>query len=941
MRWRAWAALAAFFIFGATADAQVMVYENTVFSASGRPIGNATIRVCTSAWAGTAASDCSPLDTLYTDSTAGTVKSNPFNADAFGNYRFGIGAGRHFVQITGPGVTRTQFEITVACNPSGVCAITGGFTGVTRINDTFYPGTATGTVTPPDTAPTIAQEATTGGSIADGTYYCVTTYGNRNGETTQSPQTSVTISAGTGTARIRIRPADFQWLTGAFKFRAYCGTVNGGPYWLQTPSAFAIDTNWHYPNVNNSGDIIITSVAGSGSNPPASNTATIDAVQVAVNSARTISALNVTAPKTVQLLSSTYTLTTPLILGRVTLLGHFPSVNGVATDFATTIKCTWSDADEACVMALGREVILDRVNVRATGTTNAVMILSGDHSLNGIRFSNAEFSIPSASGSTVAALNVYHVKEAHDWIFWNLTLGGGRRGIWFRNANLGNGHWYFGRINCGTDTAAAAIEQDAGFTDIDRSANFNPAAIAMTFHGVAVESAKGIVVNWNGGFFGWVDGSQSADQVITAGTEAIFKFGSDATSNGSSHAGILIRDSLVTGHANASATIKMASGASDYGAAGTVNKFENGEITGSGGSSVAIDLNTQAISIYIDNVRQLNPDPAATSHTIINPAGANRRNIISSGLLFNQPRLPMRFVNSSGTVGNSLWRYDTGGGIEASDLQLLDSAGTNIIAEWEDVTQGGGGHNGYKVNFVKSFTANPATAGFLRLSEAEQLCFRNEANSANVCITKNNDDSFALPALFLAAPPAIGGTTPAAGTFTTVATTGSTPSIAFPNYTTPAVSGANQALIAYQSATQRLTASFNGDAHSNILRAADWAAPGTIGSTTPSTGKFTTLSTATNCADTGLPANCGSAAAGSVIIAVAATTVTVNTTAVTANSQIFVFEDSSLGTRLSTTCDTTIGRNYTITARTAGTSFTITTDAAPANSACLNYLIVN
>jgi hypothetical protein len=81
---------------------------------------------------------------------------------------------------------------------------------------------------------------------------------------------------------------------------------------------------------------------------------------------------------------------------------------------------------------------------------------------------------------------------------------------------------------------------------------------------------------------------------------------------------------------------------------------------------------------------------------------------------------------------------------------------------------------------------------------------------------------------------------------------------------------------------------------------------------------------------------------GSVSIAAAATTVVVSTTKVTANSQIFIQEDSSLGSALSVTCNTTISRTYAVTARTAGTSFTISSSVAPsANPACLNYWVVN
>ncbi len=101
-----------------------------------------------------------------------------------------------------------------------------------RTNDTFRPGTAGGTVTAPSQVPALVA-ITTGGSIAAGTYYCVITYGNRNGETTASPQASIVVSGSTN--RIYGIPGDFNYVTGAYKMRMYCGTVSGGPYFLQTP----------------------------------------------------------------------------------------------------------------------------------------------------------------------------------------------------------------------------------------------------------------------------------------------------------------------------------------------------------------------------------------------------------------------------------------------------------------------------------------------------------------------------------------------------------------------------------------------------------------------------------------------------------------------------------------------------------------------------------
>lgn len=100
-------------------------------------------------------------------------------------------------------------------------------------------------------------------------------------------------------------------------------------------------------------------------------------------------------------------------------------------------------------------------------------------------------------------------------------------------------------------------------------------------------------------------------------------------------------------------------------------------------------------------------------------------------------------------------------------------------------------------------------------------------------------------------------------------------------------------------------------------------------------------STGTNCASAAAPAVCGAAASGSVVIAAAATTVVVNTARVTANSQVQVTFDSSLGTRLSVTCNTTPVQP-TVSARVAGTSFTITVAVGPiTNPACFSYTIIN
>lgn len=122
---------------------------------------------------------------------------------------------------------------------------------------------------------------------------------------------------------------------------------------------------------------------------------------------------------------------------------------------------------------------------------------------------------------------------------------------------------------------------------------------------------------------------------------------------------------------------------------------------------------------------------------------------------------------------------------------------------------------------------------------------------------------------------------------------------------------------------------------------------GVIRDTLTNTGLYTpTLyGSITECNSGASPAVCGAAPSGSIAVPAGTnSTLQVNTTAVTANSQIILTSDDS-ATVTSTTCNTTIASLAlppAITARSVGTSFTITLlGTTSTNPVCFNYFIIN
>jgi hypothetical protein len=233
-------------------------------------------------------------------------------------------------------------------------------------------------------------------------------------------------------------------------------------------------------------------------------------------------------------------------------------------------------------------------------------------------------------------------------------------------------------------------------------------------------------------------------------------------------------------------------------------------------------------------------------------------------------------------------------------------------------------------------------------------------------------------ATYLASPPAIGGTTPAAikGTALT-ATTGvvapdgtiSTGGYGFSTLTTARVytNGSNELFITADGVnatgflagfivSPKFAASNNGAASAPAYQSTGgnnglyfpssstsaFSCAGTNCATFSATlATFPAVSVGNKCTSAASPAVCGANSAGFIAIPSGSnSTLIVDTTAVTATSVIQLQYDESLGTALGVTCAPGITPSGAIiTARTAGTSFTVEVPGTTTGYTCMSYTI--
>ena len=924
MRKAIWAALAALFICGSVA-AQGTRFSGPVIKTTAA-IPGATVRVCTETATGT---PCAPLASIYSDKALTVLDADSIiTADSAGNYGFYAAGGCYKIQTSASGYT-TVTDIVCNGTAAGNISVTSvsspqtGNTAPVQIGGVYYPGTASGTASAPTAAPTGSTVAS-GGSIADGTYYFKITYKNRNGETTASPAQTVVISGGGGAARRYVAPGDTRWITGCYGYRVYA-SIDNVNFYLQTPAPvvadFMTDTWTHYVTMGDAG-ARLDSLTFSGTTPPATNTATIDPLQVALNATRAtgtgpfgygsaIGTLYVPAGTDSQ---TTWTLSTPLIMRAHE---HILGSGGPATqgNIQSRIYTSWADAKLANVMIFGGDVTIEQVGVLAA-TGNAVMLLGGvgNQFGEGTSFLSSYFKTNDTTHTYSALVIVGVIYNLH---VTNVGMRGDKAIVEYRNASGGVQYFTTGRWDAG---GPSFIKSVPGWTNPDdgtHNAGFPFGVGGIKIKNIRTELATGIA--WDCvGLDVTIEDSEIADLSTAAATDSLMKFGSDATYGGAGRALTLI-NSAMPAKGNARVGLNW------VGLSGDITLLGRSDV-GSGGSTgpwIALDLNNIAGMIITNFATNpgTNFDPASTGSSA------------SDAKVINMPANTNLNVGNSGYSSVAGTKYQIfGGGM--GFMSRVGSAWEHDKA-WRIYNPGSGGLARQFVLEGGSFYSN---ATLLSINQSTKAATFYGAVSPSAPAIAHGDATN-----YWAYNGTIGATTARSGVFTTLTAN-----------TSLSIAGGTALTTTNQTGTGSLVLATSPTLVTPVLGVATGTSfQGIIGNVTPAAITGTTITantsttsplynTTTNCSSSASPAVCAAAPSGSVVIAAAATTVTVNTTAVTANSQIFIQEDSSLGTKLSVTCNTTTGRTYTVTARTAATSFVITASAAPAtNPACLSYKVEN
>jgi hypothetical protein len=620
---------------------------------------------------------------------------------------------------------------------------------VRRWGHLIMPGVSTGLVTAPTAAPNAAVTLS-GGSIPDGTYYAKIVYCNLNGCTTASPTRTFTVSGGGGAARVSIVHADNAWDTGAVTYETYVSNDNVN-FYRQSSSAGQNTSCEHSTTqhiVNCGSGARVTSFTFSGATPPSSNTATIDGIQVAVNSAMTASGSNI--QRAIVLPSGAGTsLTTPLVLrgAKVVCGGSFNQQQN--NSHYITHASNWNAPQLGLVMIFSGPTVVEGCNIFATSsaTTNAVMLVNAVSGGSHVLLRDNSFR----NASTSTSVDALRIKG----VWYNLTLednyfnSAGKACV--RAQGASGSMWEFkgARWDC---TGDHHFYSETMPTDPDDNTftAFPNGTTAAVFHSILFESGKAERFHAiNIGFE--VRNCQFADPITVGGTSGQFRIGADTYSGAVVLGNVILRANQIQAHSNFGAGVFVASN-SNNNLGGLF--IENTNF----GQTNAVDLNSISLPAYFsgNNQMELNPSSATfgkiinvpTTYSGISAGGLGYRGTSASSHAMQQFAGGIRFThharsaderylfwdandqlswylgNPETATNKSMAWFKSGG---ASVMRYFQSDGSTALLDVNTST-----------NSIGVGRTAPSGTGRLGLANNVAIVGRNAAGSAEVALVSVN-----------------------------------------------------------------------------------------------------------------------------------------------------------------------------------------------------------
>ena len=455
------------------------------------------------------------------------------------------------------------------------------------------------------------------------------------------------------------------------------------------------------------GDFIISTVPTSGTQPPVSNTAAIDPIQVALNATCDYST-NTCANGQLIVPQGTTTVTTPLIISNQQTVS---GVNAPTAYGKSQIGCSFAELNLACVMVMGTAngVRLEGTAIVASAGNALRLVGSGPGYGSFDDFIRNNYISTSDTSGTYSAIALTGTWYDEHWE--NNSLGGGLADIvmWAHNG----GEWFFSGARWNVANLAGGLNSNAilsysSVTDPDRAINrtsFPNGASQVYIFNNLTEGGTGIVYDMVNLGFAAKDLNASDGNPNTS-TPAIIRVGVDANCGGCSVlGGISIKDSWFQDSANFNAGVLVASNASN----GIPQiAFENAQLP----NTNFINLNSVSVSVvFIGST--VHPYESATSGKIINRAasgnvpsayGVPYDGTTQTGYAMHQFAGGIRVCNANSTSGcfylyppagsPGLWSWYGGDPATAANLfaywsfssggrfRLLKNDGSTLFAEF-------------------------------------------------------------------------------------------------------------------------------------------------------------------------------------------------------------------------------------------------------------------